>query len=283
LIVPVEGVKTPIVPLVMKVPPTLITPSSVNVMYDELPPVVIFPETLTVPVEMPRTVYLKVEVPPSTMDAQFKVPLLILKVFVPPVVGRLSVSAPVRLTVTPLFNETVVDPEELVDSDSEAALILPVRYTVPEVFVTLIATLDDVNGPIFCVLVPVMVIVEVPPVRVPLLIKLPLNVSPKFPVASVAPLLIVSGIPALNTFAAFIVIVPVLAMITPPVAVNGVFHSLPAVLDVGVLYRKVAAEPYVSVPVTVAVAVPSMERIPFTVVVPVGKVFADVPERVRLL
>ena len=41
--------------------------------------------------------------------------------------------------------------------------------------------------------------------------------------------------------------------------------------------------PKASVPVTVAVAVPSLERIPFTVVVPVGNVFANVPERVRLL
>ena len=45
------------------------------------------------------------------------------------------------------------------------------------------------------------------------------------PVANVDPELIVRGTPALNVKAAKVVIIPVLATITPPVAVKGVIHS----------------------------------------------------------
>ena len=55
----------------------------------------------------------------------------------------------------------------------------------------------------------------------------------------------VSGTEALKVLAAFNVIVPVLAIITPPVAANGVIHSTPAVRAVAVLYCSVAAAPYV--------------------------------------
>jgi hypothetical protein len=48
-------------------------------------------------------------------------------------------------------------------------------------------------------------------------------------------LLIVSGAVALKTLAAFIVIVPVFPIITPPVATKGVIHSTPAVLEDAVL------------------------------------------------
>ena len=57
------------------------------------------------------------------------------------------------------------------------------------------------------------------------------------------PLLTVSGTDTLNTLAAFMVMVPVLAIITPPVAANGVIHSTPAVLEVAVLYCNVAPDP----------------------------------------
>ena len=55
----------------------------------------------------------------------------------------------------------------------------------------------------------------------PLLMKFPPRVSALFPVARLAPLLIVSGTEVLKTFAAFIVIVPVLAITTPPLAASG--------------------------------------------------------------
>ena len=96
-------------------------------------------------------------------------------------------------------------------------------------------------------------------------------------------LLMVRGTEALKTFAAFRVMFPVLAIMTPPVAANGVIHSsAEAVLAVDVLYCRVASAPYVTTPVvTVIVAVPSIDRTPFTVGV-VANVFALVPERVRL-
>ena len=61
---------------------------------------------------------------------------------------------------------------------------------------------------------------------------------------SVAPLLMARGTLALKTLEASSVIVPVLAIITPPVAAKGVIHSLALeVLEVEVLYCKVAVEP----------------------------------------
>ena len=70
-------------------------------------------------------------------------------------------------------------------------------------------------------------------------------------------------------------------MITPPVAANGVIHSAPAVRAVAVLYCRVAVAPYAKLPVKVIVAVPSIERMPLTVVVPVGNVFAPLLLNVR--
>ena len=84
----------------------------------------------------------------------------------------------------------------------------------------------------------------------------------------------------LNTLAPFSVIAPVLAMITPPVAANGVIHSGPAARAVVVLYCRVAAEPYVGAAETVAV--PVMESIPLTAGTVVRVLTPDV-ERVRLL
>jgi len=94
------------------------------------------------------------------------------------------------------------------------------------------------------------------------------------------PLFMVKGTELLNTFAPFRVIDPVLAMITPPVAPNGVIHSGPAEREVVVLYCRVAAEPNVGAAETVAV--PVMERVPFTVGA-VVKVLTPEVERVRLL
>ena len=98
-----------------------------------------------------------------------------------------------------------------------------------------------------------------------------------------APLLMVSGIDLLKTLAVFKVIAPVLAIMTPPVAANGVIHSSEeAVLAVVVLYRNVAFVPYVTAPVVTAiVAVPSIESTLLTVGV-VANVFAPEPKRVRL-
>ena len=89
-----------------------------------------------------------------------------------------------------------------------------------------------------------MTIGELPAVNVPpLLMKFPPNVVEKFPVFKVEPLFMVRGTPELRTFAPFMVITPALAMVTPPVPPNGVVHSAPVVLEVAVLYCKVAAAP----------------------------------------
>ena len=72
-----------------------------------------------------------------------------------------------------------------------------------------------------------------------------------------------------------------ISTITPPVAVKLDGHSAPIFLTSDVLYCKVALGPYVYAPVKLAVAVPSMEKIPFTVVA-LDIVFADDPEKVKL-
>lgn len=95
------------------------------------------------------------------------------------------------------------------------------------------------------------------------------------------PLFKVSGDEALKTFAEFRVIVPVFAIITPPIAANGLIHSGPAVREVEVLYSNVADEPYVGG--AEAIAVPSIERIPLTVQLAVVNVFVPEFENVRLL
>ena len=76
-----------------------------------------------------------------------------------------------------------------------------------------------------------------PLVSVPELIKLPPSVKRLAPGVNVAPVLIVNGTLALKSFGAPIVMAPVFAIITPPVAANGVIHSsVEAVLAVAVLY-----------------------------------------------
>jgi hypothetical protein len=132
---------------------------------------------------------------------------------------------------------------------------------------------------------PFIAIAELPAVNMPpLLTKLPPNVKARLLVANVAPLLMVSGTEALKTLALLSVMAPVLAIITPPVATNGVIHSAaPAVRLVAVSYFRVAAEPYVNVfPPSASVAVPCIDKVPLTVkLTPI--VFAPEPERVRLL
>lgn len=82
-----------------------------------------------------------------------------------------------------------------------------------------------------------MVTPPVVPLTVPpLLMRLPFRVKRELDKDSVAPLLMVRGTEVSKTFAAFIVIVPVFAMTTPPVAVKGEIHSSKdAVLAVAVL------------------------------------------------
>ena len=91
--------------------------------------------------------------------------------------------------------------------------------------------------------------------------------------------MITSGTDAFSTLAEFKVIVPVFAMITPPLAANGDTHSTPALRGVAVLYCKDAEAPYVGA--AEAVAVPSMERTPFTVTPEM--VLSPLPDKVRLL
>jgi hypothetical protein len=87
-----------------------------------------------------------------------------------------------------------------------------------------------VNDPILCDAVPAIVTPPLVPLMLPpLLIKSPSRVNKKLDNERTDPLLIVNGEPALNTFAVFMVIVPELSTITPPVATKGVIHSTPVV------------------------------------------------------
>ena len=103
---------------------------------------------------------------------------------------------------------------------------------VPPVLV--IATEPVVVNPemLWVVMIPEMVMDEAFAVKVPELLKFPPNDNARLFVPSVfkvAPVLIVNGTEELNTLFVFKVMIPVLAMITPPVAAKGVIHSAPTV------------------------------------------------------
>ena len=120
----------------------------------------------------------------------------------------------------------------------------------------------------------------------PLFNKLPPKFTAKLLVASDAELLLMlTG--ALITFAPFKVTGPaVLAIITPaadPVAGNIAGNSSPVVWAAVPLYFSVAELVYVKVPLTTAVAAPSIESVPPIVVVPAGNVFMPDPVSVTLL
>ena len=143
------------------------------------------------------------------------------------------VHVPVKVWVSPT-PRSIVPPVPLMVS--AAPLTFPVNVAVPAVFV--IETVPVVvNAPMLCATEPVMVTPPVVPLTVPpLFIRFPLKVKRKLDKDKVAPLFMVSGTDGSNVFAAFIVIVPVFAMTTPPEAVNGVIHSSnDAVLAVAVL------------------------------------------------
>ena len=115
-------------------------------------------------------------------------------------------------------------------------LTLPAKVAVPAVLVMETAPVVVKPAMLCATIVFAMTIDELPAVKVPpLLTKSPPRVNWRFAVASVAPLLMVRGTPALKTSAEFKVILPVFSMVTPPVAVNGVRHSAPAVRAVAVL------------------------------------------------
>ena len=193
---------------------------------------------------------------------------------VPAVLVRFPVKVCVK--AIPKFKEPevplIVNPEPLT---------LPVRVAVPEAFV--IETNPVVVNPamLWTDIVLSIIIGELPAVKVPLFTKLPPKFTWRFPVAIVAPLAIVKGAFELNTLAAFIVMIPVLIVVTPPVAANGEIHSTPAVLDVVVLYCSFEAAPYVGAAETVAV--PSIDTVEFTVQFAVVNVLIPELENVKLL
>ena len=81
------------------------------------------------------------------------------------------------------------------------------------------------------------------PAPEPLMIKLPPSVKRFDPGVSVAPALMVKGIPASKTFGSPRVITPVLVITTPLAMVNGFVHSAPVVNGADLLYCRVAAGP----------------------------------------
>ncbi len=195
-------------------------------------------------------------------------------------VPAVRVTLPVNVCVPEPMS--MVPPEPLMVKATP--LILPEIVAVPAVLV--IDTVPVVVNPetVCVVALLAMITPPEPDVKVPLIMKSPPTVSKLAPGVKVAPVLIVSGTFAFRILAADIVMAPVLAIIIPPVAANGVIHSsAEAKRAVEVLYCKVALVPYVTTPVvTVMVAVPSIESIPFTVGV-VANVFTNEPDKVRLL
>jgi hypothetical protein len=121
-------------------------------------------------------------------------------------------------------------------------LTFPVNVAVPPVLVMLTNPVV-VKEPIFCGAVPAIVTVPVPLAVPPLLIKLPFNARVKVDIDKVAPLLTVNGAVAVKVLFALKVIVPVLEIITPPVAAKLFIHSVPAMRDVDVLYCNAAVAP----------------------------------------
>lgn len=161
------------------------------------------------------------------LEPKFKVPAVRVKV-----PEKVCVKAVPKLSVPAVAFIVKPEPE-----------IFPVKVAVPDAFEKVTKPVVVNPAMLWVAMVLSMTIGELPAVNVPELVKLPPKLTWKFPVFNDAPELIANGIDALNTLAAFIVMIPVLAMFTPPVAANGVIHSTPAVLAVVVLYRSVAAAP----------------------------------------
>ena len=160
----------------------------------------------------------------------------IFKVLEPPLrVPLVLVHVPVNVCVNPVPRFRVPPLPLIV---RPAPLTLPAKVAVPAVLV--METVPVVVNPsMLCVAaVPLIVIGDTLAVKVPSLTKLPPRDKDLLLAAfvfKVAPAIIVSGTYTLKTLLALIVIIPILSMITPPVAANGVSHSAPAVRAVGVL------------------------------------------------
>ena len=124
-----------------------------------------------------------------------------------------KVTAPVIVKAL-LMDNVAPDAEKV----NEAALEVPLNVAVPDVFEIVTAPVV-VNAPMLCVPVPLMMIAELPANKVPLLTKLPLNVSAKLlpEVLRVAPLLMVSvpltAVAALSVTPAELAIVRSLAVV----------------------------------------------------------------------
>ena len=168
-------------------------------------------------------------------------------VFIPDVFVRGMVMIPVTFKVTPELNSDRVCVPVFVLKVIEPTLIFDFIFAVPPVLLKLKAPVV-INPSISCVAsVPVIVTAELPAVKVPALTKFPWKVRARLLVARVAAEFIFKGTLLLfpNVLASFMVIVPVLLMITPPVSVEVIDagHSTPAVLPVAVLYCKIAFVP----------------------------------------
>jgi hypothetical protein len=178
----------------MKVPPALSVPAPVKIIWELVPAEVILPDAVTVPVEILRTLILPVVVEPDkviVVQINDPAPTSSVNPVVEPLGGRASVTPPVSVTEMLGLIATILLVAAVVEAN-DAALTFPVIVAVPPVFVTEIAPVV-VNPPMLCVVVPVIEIALEPPVKVPLLTKLPAKVNPRLAVARVAPLLIVNA------------------------------------------------------------------------------------------
>ena len=169
-----------------------------------------------------------VKVPPVPDTTGLAVKLIVL---VPPLrvpFVRIHVLVKVWVNKAPRFR---VPPVPLIVKPAPPAF--PVNVATPAVFV-----MDTrpvvVNVPIFwAIVVPVIIINELPAVSVPALVKSPWKVSELFAVARVADALIFKGTLVLfpNCLAVVSETIPVPLIITPPVPANVAGHSISEATD----------------------------------------------------
>ena len=161
----------------------------------------------------------------------------ILRVLDPPCsVPLLLVQFPVKVCTRPAPRFRV-PPSPLVVRDPP--LTFPVRVAVPAVFIMVTVPVVVKSSIFWAAVVPSMITVELPAVKVPELIKSPSKVNPKLEVARLAPAVMVNGtlvfVP--NCLAPLRVMIPVPNIVTPPVPGKVAGHSVETVrLETPALY-----------------------------------------------
>ena len=201
-----------------------------------------------------------VTVVPTATDPDDNVPAPVIVQAVLEPAALFNVTALVIVNVTPVLIDNV-EPDAV--NVKAPAFTLPVNVAVPAVFVIDIVPVV-VKSSMLCVPVPLIVMIELPGVKVPLLTKLPPNVTLKFPVVIVAPLFTVTSPGALSAVFSW--------------TVSPLFTVKLMVLEIVPLAVKVLVpDPLNTIdpeaePVSVMDPVPVLEKLPPTFSVPTSAV-----------